>query len=598
MQKKLAKGIRWNLNDLYSGTDDPRIEKDLAMAETLALEFEKKCRPFFHDTAPLTAGQIAGLLSAYKEIVTCLTRPGCFAQLVFAEQTNRPGIGAFIQKIRVRITEIENHILFWDVEWNRLDDAKVETLVNDPLLQKDRHYLLKLRAYRPFTLAEKEEKIMSMKANTSSSAFSRLFDEVVNQIPFYVTKGKQRVKKTEGEILALLHSANRPERKMAARSLAEGLEKETHLLAYIFNMILADRRTSLQIRGYAHPMDPMNLANEITLPMVRHLVTSVKRAYPLAQRYYRLKKKLLGLRELYDYDRYAPAGKDRTQIPFRDCQKITVEGYRDFSPDAARIVEQFFTQRWIDAEIRDGKQGGGFCMETTPDLHPYILVNYTGSIRDVMTVAHECGHGLHQYLARQAGILESHAPLTLAETASVFGEMIIFEKLLKDEKSARKKLALLCGKIDDNFATVFRQIVLTDFELKTHEAGLKDGELSSERVSDLWIEANRELYGQSVKLTPEYRHGWKYIPHFIHSPFYCYAYSFAQLFVLTLFQKYKTNPSSFVPRYFEMLSLGGSRRPEALAELMGLDLQDPNFWQSGIQILEDLVVQAENLYQK
>ncbi len=259
-------------------------------------------------------------------------------------------------------------------------------------------------------------------------------------------------------------------------------------------------------------------------------------------------------------------------------------------------MEQFFSKRWIDAEVRPGKQGGGFCAQTIPELHPYILVNYTGNLRDVMTVAHELGHGLHQVLAaKKVGILESEAPLTLAETASVFGEMLIFEDLLEKEKNPKRRLALLAGKIDDHFATVFRQIAMTDFELRSHEAGLAEGELASEKLSDLWIEANAEFYKDSVGLTPGYRHGWKYIPHFVHSPFYCYAYAFAQLFVLTLFRQYKENKNDFVPKYLEMLSCGGSKKPAQLAAILGLDIAHPSFWRSGLALLEEWVQEAEQL---
>ncbi|MBI2094609.1 MAG: hypothetical protein HYT89_00375 [Candidatus Omnitrophica bacterium] len=364
------------------------------------------------------------------------------------------------------------------------------------------------------------------------------------------------------------------------------------------NMVLADHRLSLEIRRYRHPMEPRNLANEIDLESVLHLIESVKSAYPVVRRFYRLKAKLLGLKKLSDYDRYAPVGGIQAGIDFKTCRRIVLEGYREFSPRAAEIAGEFFDKRWIDAQIRPGKQGGGFCCQTTPDLHPYILVNYTGSLRDVMTVAHELGHGLHQSLARRAGILESDAPLTMAETASVFGEILIFEKLFEGEKNPQKRLGLICGKIDDNFATVFRQIAMTDFELAAHQAGLAGGELSSRTLENLWMKTSAEMVGDSVTLTEHYRHGWKYIPHFIHTPFYCYAYAFAQLFVLCLYQKYKADKSAFVGRYFEMLSLGGSRRPDELAALVGLDIRQKEFWQAGISFLETLVGQAERLASK
>ncbi len=590
-----AKGITWNLNDLYASAQDAKIENDLTSADLKSIEFEKKYKPLFEKPAQLSSHHLANLLNDYKAIVTLMRKPMIYAHLSFAEKTNAPGVGAFLQKIQTKLTDIQAHLLFWEISWSKLDEKAAEKLMNEPALKNDLHLLGQIRKYSPHTLNEGEEKIMAVKDNTGGSAFSRLFDEIMNNIPFYIEADGKRVKKTEGEILNLLHSTDRSERKEASQSLAEGLKDHTHILTYIYNMILADHRSSLKIRKYKHPMDSRNLANEIELETVQRMTQNVKRAYPVAARYYKLKQKLLGLNELYDYDRYAPIDTEKETIDFNQCKEIVLSGYDAFSEEVGKVVEQFFDKRWIDAEIREGKQGGGFCAETTPDLHPYILVNYTGSMRDVMTVAHELGHGLHQFLARRAGILESSAPLTMAETASVFGEMLIFETILSREKDRKKKLSLICGKIDDNFSTVFRQICLTDFELLSHETGMKEGELSSDQLSHFWIKANSEFYGDSVVLTDEYRHSWKYIPHFVHTPFYCYAYAFAQLFVLSLFQKYKSNQASFVPNYLEMLALGGSRKPEELAQMVGLDLTDSNFWNSGIKILDDWVKQAEEL---
>jgi len=593
----LAKGVTWNLKDLYASPDDPKIQTDLKSVESKSIAFEKKYKPLFEKTDQNFP--IAALLTDYKDIAMLMTRLGVFSHLAFAEQTNAPGIGAFMQKIRVALTDIQSHLLFFDVCWSRLDEKTAQKLMSSPQVGPDIHFLEKMRMFAPYTLGESEEKIMAIKSNTSGPAFSRLFDEIMNNIPFYIEENGKKVKKSEAEVLSLFHSKNREERKHASGSLAEGLSANTHVLTYIYNMILADHRSSMKIRGYTHPMDSMNLSNEISLETVTNLIKSVKKAYPIAHRYYNLKKKLLGLNELYDHDRYAPVDINESKIGFDQCREIVLSGYYEFSEEAGKIAEQFFVKRWIDAEIRSGKQGGGFCAQTTPDLHPYILVNYTGSARDVMTVAHELGHGLHQYLAgRRVGILQSDAPLTMAETASVFGEMLIFEKILSSETDSKKRLALLCGKIDDNFATVYRQICMTDFELMSHEAGLTQGEISSDKFSDFWIKANSEFYGKSVILTENYRHGWKYIPHFIHSPFYCYAYSFAQIFVLTLFQKYKQDKKSFIPKYLEMLSLGGSKKPEDIAAIAGLNLRDPGFFDTGIKLLDKLVTQAEELSEK
>lgn len=591
----MAKDIKWNLADLYSSLTDPAIQKDLEIAQKKADQFEAKYKPIFDRPTELSASHLESLLSEYKDIVSLMRKLGVYAQLSFSEKTNAPGAGAFLQKIQVTLTDINAHLLFWEVCWSKLDPKTAEPLLHAAELASERHYLDQVRKYGPYTLKENEEKIMAVKDNTSGGAFSRLFDEIMNSIKFEIEINGKRVTKTEGEVLSFLHSPSREERQKASESLATGLEANTHILTYIYNMILADSRGNMKIRGYKHPMDQRNLANETNLETILTLVQSVKKSYKIAERYYTLKRKLLGLSELYDYDRYAPIDSTREQIDFATCKEIVLKGYYEFSPKAGEITEQFFDKKWIDAEIREGKQGGGFCCDTTPDLHPYILVNYTGSTRDVMTVAHELGHGLHQYLARRAGVLESSAPLTMAETASVFGEMLIFDQLLSSEKDPLKQLSLICGKIDDNFSTVFRQITLTDFELKAHLRGLTDGELSSDLLSDFWMEVNSEFYGKSVILTDRYRHGWKYIPHFVHTPFYCYAYAFAQLVVLALYQKYKENKSSFIPSYLEMLSLGGSKKPEDLTSLLGLDISKPDFWQLGIEILDKLVARAEEL---
>ncbi|MBI3316346.1 MAG: M3 family oligoendopeptidase [Candidatus Omnitrophica bacterium] len=598
MSGHLAQGIRWDLSDLYTSIQDPKIASDLKEAEVMALDLESRYKPRFEKADGSLSSWMPVFLKDYKTLVTLMTRLGVFAHLSFAAETHDPALGAFLQKIQVALTDIQTHLLFFEVRWNKLDKTLAEQCLADPALSADRHFLEKLRCYTDHTLSEGEEKIMAVKANTSSQAFARLFDEVVNRIPFFIEQNGKKTKKTEGEILALLHSPERLLRKTASESLAEGLKNNTHLLTYIFNMILADHRDSLKLRHFKHPMDAMNLSNEIDLESVRDLIAAVKEAYPLAARYYRLKRGLLGLDKLYDYDRYAALPGKEEALDFKKCRDIILAGYYGFSGEAGKIAERFFTERWIDAEVREGKQGGGFCCQTTPDLHPYILVNYTGTVRDVMTVAHELGHGLHQVLSQKAGILESSAPLTMAETASVFGEMLIFDQLFDNEKDPGNRLALLCGKIDDNFSTVFRQVAMTDFELSAHESGLKEGELSSEVISDLWMRANAAMYGDSVTLTENYRHGWKYIPHFIHSPFYCYAYAFAQLFVLSLYAEYRKNKTAFVPRYLEMLSLGGSKKPGEIAAVGGIDIHRPGFWRSGLQFLEEMVARAETLASK
>lgn len=596
MAANTASGVRWNLTEFYASTTDPAIQKDLQETSLQAQAFQEKYKPLLENiNAANAAGfPLTDLMNDYEQMLLKVTRLAVYSHLLFAEQTDSPERGAFMQKIQTALTDIQSRTLFFSTLWNRLDESVVQQVLSDPRTEKYRHFLENMRIYAPYTLNESEERILALKSNTSGRAFARLFDEVVNSINFRYVSGTTVKEMNESEILALLHSPKREERKAASESLAEGLAANTHLLCYIFNMTLADHRTGMQIRGYQHPMEPRNLANEASMAQIKSLIEAVKNAYPVAQRYYKLKQRLMKLDNFYDYDRYAPLKQTPAEISFKECQSIVLGGYYAFSEKAGKIAEKFFLNKWIDAELRSGKQGGGFCCSTTPDMHPFVLVNYTGSLRDVLTVAHEIGHGLHQYLSSErVGILEAHAPLTLAETASVFGEMLIFDSLISKCNDRGQKLDLICGKIDDNFATVFRQIAMTDFELKAHDAYAREGELSEAAINDIWMEANRDFYGDSVTLSDSYRHGWKYIPHFIHTPFYCYAYAFAQLFVLTLYQKYKEDSGAFVDKYLELLSLGGSKKPAQLAALMGLDIEDRSFWDSGIRLLDDLVSQAE-----
>ncbi len=606
MSKSSAEGIRWDLSDLYRSIDDPKLEADLKLAKQKAQSFESRFKSIFEDAAN---GKISGkkleiglnlseILNAYIEISELAARPLVYASLLFSSDTKKPEHGAFIQKMRTEATEIRSHCLFWEIYWGRLDQATVDNLLSKPSVEAHQHFLKKLRSFAPHLLGEAEEKVIDIKENTGGRAFSRLFDEVINSIPFYVKTDGKTEEKTESEALAMLHHGDREIRKEGHRSLTEGFKQNARMLTYIFNMILEDHRASGKLRKYSHPMAGRNLDNEISLATVENLIASTKAAYPTVERYYNLKKKLLELDVLYDYDRYAPLSEKDPHCEYQRGREIVRTAYHQFHPDVGRIIDQFFTKKWIDAELRPGKHGGAFSCATLPNLHPYILTNYADRARDVMTLAHELGHGVHQYLSRSVGILESDAPLTLAECASVFGEMLVFDKWIDQEKDEEVKLGLLCGKIEDCFATVFRQVVMTDFELKIHTAIAEKGELTTDQFSDLWMEANRPMHGKAVKLTAEYRYWWMYIPHFIHTPFYCYAYAFAQLLVLAMYEKFKQDRERFVPGYLKLLSLGGSKTPEELCDLVGIDIKDPGFWNLGLSLVTKLVDRAEQLAAK
>ncbi|MFC1482924.1 M3 family oligoendopeptidase [Candidatus Margulisiibacteriota bacterium] len=604
MKKKVvlyqAHKIQWDLSDLYSSIRDKKITTDISRARKKAQLFQKKYKPLLSKNISLSHLKkiIPSIIKDYVIIVTITTKLIVHAQLVFEAQTNKHEHGAFLQNIQQIVTDIQNHLVFWEVAWTKLDEKIVRKIYLLPSIKKYTHYLQHLRLYAKHTLSEKEEQIMSLKANTGSRAFSRLFDEVFGKMKFTIKEKNKTIEKSEEEILSMLYSPKRPVRKRAQESLTKGLLNQQHVITYIFNILLEDHRITDDIRHFKHHMDSRNLSNEISQEMVSNLRSTVKAFYPLVEKFYMLKKKLLKYDTLYDYDRYAPVFPSQKKYAWNECREIIEKGYDHFDTDIGDIVRLFYDKKWIDAELRDGKRSGAFSCNTTPDLHPYILVNYTGQIRDVMILAHELGHGIHQYLARDIGILESDAPLTLAETASVFGEMIIFDQLIKKEKSVKIRLGMLCNKIQDIFATVFRQIVMTEFEDSVHTARKKEGELTNDRYSELWIQVNSPMHGRAVTLTENYRYWWMYIPHFIHSPFYCYAYSFAQLLVLSLYQLYKKDTKGFVPKFKKILSLGGSEKPEKICGYAGLDIKKKDFWKEGLRLIEGMVGEVEKLVRK
>lgn len=589
-----SEGVKWDLGDLYSGLDDPRIVKDTENLLKRAKSYEKKYR------GKINSGSLtpAKLKIAVKEIEAITEQIGkllSYAYLVFAADTSTPEHGAFLQKIQETATMARKHLLFFEIEWVSLSDRKVNALLKSPSLARYRHFLLRERRYRPHRLSEAEEMIMDEKANTGGRAFRRLFDELLNNISFKVRLNGRTAALSETETLALLYDPERKSRKAAAKGLTKGLVDNSHVLTYIFNTLVYDHATNDRLRSFGYPMDSRHLDNEIDKETVGSLITSCEKNYDMVESYYNLKKKLLGLSRFYDYDRYAPIYPESKTIRYKTAKRIIIDSFGEFSPEMSGIAEQFFDKSWIDAETRNGKRGGAFSHGTVPSAHPYVFINYTGRMRDVMTLAHELGHGVHQYLSRKQGYFESDTPLTTAETASVFAEMLVFHKLMESEKDPKIKLSLICGKLEDIFATVFRQVVLTRFEEKLHIARREEGELTTGRINELWTGANKPMYGSSVVLTEDYANWWMYIPHFIHSPFYCYAYSFGELLVLALYNKYINEGSAFVPKYIGLLSSGGSDAPEKLLKRVGVDISDPGFWQGGLELLREMLGEAFSL---
>lgn len=591
-----AKGISWNLNDLYASIDDPQLTKDMESALQRARTFSQKYRGKLD--AGLSAITLAEAMGELETLSELLDKPIIYAQLVHSAKTDEPRHGALLSKTREARTEANQHLIFFDLEWVTLNDAHAEQLLKDERLGRWKHYLEVKRLLKPHFLTEPEEKLLEEKNNTGRAAFVRLFDETVAGMSFTFSLNGKSESMTLQQILARLYDPQQEVRRAAAEGITAGLQGNSKLITYVFNTLLQDHQTDTRLRRFTSPMQSRNLANEISQQSVDALMAAAEKHQGMVARYYRLKAKLLELKQLHDYDRYAPLGSDLPSCDWNEARQIVEESYTAFSPEGGKIIREFFTKSWIDAEPRTGKRGGAFSASTVPSAHPYILMSFTDKLRDVMTLAHELGHGLHQYLSRQVGYLQCDTPLTTAETASVFGEMLTFRRLMEKYQEPRIRLALLCSKIEDAFATVFRQVVLTRFEQKAHAARQQEGELTTERINTLWMEANQPMHGDAVQLGDGYAWWWLYIGHFVHVPFYCYAYAFGELLVLALYEQYRRQGSDFVPKYLEMLSAGGSISPPQLVGRLQIDINEPAFWDQGLSLLNEMVSEAERLSQQ
>jgi oligoendopeptidase F len=587
--------VAWELSDLYSGPDDPRIELDLNEAQRRAEAFAARYR----GTVAVPGGPVpqwmAAALEELEAILEQADRPAVYAGLLHAADARPAPHGALVAKTQEQGSAIRNLLVFFDLEWIGLDDAAAQRIIEAPACARYRHHLSSMRRYRPHTLSEPEEQLLEETANTGRRAFHRLFDETLSAMTFAVEIDGVRQSLNESGVLALLHDGRREVRQHAARALTDGLRQHERLLTFVFNVIAQDHAQIDRVRRFADPMASRHLANEIDALTVDALLTACERHADVVTAYYDLKRRLLGLEALYDYDRYAPLPADDALIAWPRAREVVLEAYGEFAPAMRDIAARFFTGRWIDAEVREGKRGGAFSSSAVPSVHPYVLLNYLGHSRDVMTLAHELGHGVHQYLARPRGYLQADTALTMAETASVFGEMLVFERLRREQHTPRARLALLCSFIEDVFGTVFRQIALTRFEQRLHAGRRREGELSSERLAEYWIEVNAALYGDSVVLTDDYRWWWAYIPHFIHSPFYCYAYGFGELLVLALYELYREKGAAFVAQYLDLLAAGGSEAPGVLLQRLDIDVHDAAFWERGLGVIRRLVDEATAL---
>jgi len=583
-----AEEITWDLSDLYASIDDPELENDKEKVRNLAKDFSDKYKGRVSD---LTAEEHAESLNEYEEIAQLAGKIGSYAQLKWSTNTEDPALGKLLQEARELGSEISQTLVFYSVEWLKVGDEEANKLIENPVLGKWKHYLETSRLYKPHTLSEEAEQVMSAKSVTSRSAWNRYFDETLGAARFDLD-GESL---TEQQVLSKLHSPDRDLRKRAHQSLTSTFQDHSRTLTFVFNTILSDKQTNDKLRGYDSWISSRNLANEIDQSTVDSLINSVTGKYDLVQRYYRLKKELLGYDKLYDYDRYAPLASTRKQVSWEEARENVLEAYGDFHPDMKKIAGEFFSKRWIDAAIKPGKRGGAYSASTVTSVHPYVFMNYDGQLRDVQTLAHELGHGVHQYLSRKQGELQSSTPLTTAETASVFGEMLVFNRLMDSLDDPKEQLALLTSKIDDTIATVFRQISMNRFEDKIHTARRTEGEQTTGQFSELWYETQHALYGDSVEITDEYNLWWCYIPHFLHTPGYVYAYAFGELLVLALYDAYRSGQEDFSDQYIKLLEAGGSDWPHNIVSKMGIDIRDESFWNRGLTLFEEMIERAEKL---
>jgi oligoendopeptidase F len=584
----------WDLSALYSGLDDPAIKRDLDRtdADCLAFEVAYKGKLAALAAAPQGGSALGEAVRRYEAISDRMGRLGSYAVLIHEGDTVDPARTKFYGDMQERMTAASTHLLFFELELNRIDDAQLEAALADAALGHYRPWLEDVRRYRPYQLEDRVEQLFHEKSMTAYTAWNRQFDATIANLRFKVSGKTLAIEPT----LNFLQDRDGEKRKGAALALAHTFKDNVAQFALILNTLAKDKEISDRWRGFADIADERHLSNRVEREVVDALVAAVRAAYPqLSHRYYALKAKWFGKKRLPQWDRNAPLPQAVTRtIGWAEAKDTVLTAYGAFSPKMATIAERFFAERWIDAPVRPGKAPGAFSHSTTPSAHPFVLLNYQGKPRDVMTLAHELGHGVHQVLAAPNGALMAPTPLTLAETASVFGEMLTFKKLLAGTRDGKERKAMLAAKVEDMINTVVRQIAFYTFERAVHTER-KSGELTAERIGELWLDVQRESLGPAIELKPGYETFWVYIPHFIHTPFYVYAYAFGDCLVNSLYAVYEHASDGFVERYLAMLSAGGTKPYAELLAPFGLNARDPTFWQGGLGVIERMISELESL---
>jgi oligoendopeptidase F len=579
----------WDLSDLYPGRDSEALTRDLT---ALAEEAEAFRERYEGRLNTLSGAELGAAAEAYERLQEKIGRIMSYASLVHAGNLSDPEIGRFYQTMQERTNAVSTVLLFFTLEINRLEEADLDAKLRDPVLARYRPWLRDTRAFRPHQLSDEIEKLLHEKYVAGRAAWTRLFDETIAELRFPF-RGREL---TEPEALDLLSDRDPEVRREAAHTIGEVLGKNTRTFALITNTLAKDKEIEDRWRRFPRPISPRNLANFVEDEVVDALIAAVRGSYPrLSHRYYKLKARWFGVEELPFWDRNAPLPEEEERtISWSEAEETVLKAYGAFSPEMAAVGGRFFAGRWIDAPLRPGKASGAFAHPTVPSAHPYLLLNYQGKTRDVMTLAHELGHGVHQLLANRQGYLMAETPLTLAETASVFGEMLTFRALLARETDPPRRKIMLAGKVEDMLNTVVRQIAFVTFEQKVHEER-RAAELTPDKLGEIWLDVQRESLGPALRVDGLYRHYWSYIPHFIHTPFYVYAYAFGDCLVNSLYAVYEDAHQGFAERYLEMLRAGGTMRHRELLAPFGLDAADPSFWSKGLSIIAGFIDELERL---
>lgn len=586
-----AEEVIWDLSVYYQGLDDPAVLQDMTALQARADAFSQCYRGRI---GSVSGAELANALRELEGIYDRHSALGNFIFLNFATDTTNPKIGALLQKSTEEDAALQQKLVFFSLEWNALEDETATQLMDDPAVAGFRHFLEAMRRYKPYQLSEVEEKLLMETGVTGGRAWERLFTQIFGalRIPY------------EGDLVNMMQvmskvqDNDRETRQKAAEAITGALREKTMELTYIFNVLAADKAADDARRHYPTWLSDRNLSNKADDASVDALIEAVTANYDLVARHYRLKRALLGYDELTDYDRYAPleTGGESRDYSWQEAREIVQSAYDAFSPEAGSVVRRFFDENWIHAPVMPSKRGGAFASPGGPSAHPFVLVNFTGKDRDVMTLAHELGHGLHMHLmAQKQSLLNCGLPLTVAEMASVFGEMLTFEDMIAKQNDPKVRLKMLANKIEDTFSTVFRQISLNRFEHGLHTARREEGELTTERISEIWMDSQRAMYGDSVTMTEGYGLWWSYIPHFIQSPGYVYAYAFGNLLVLALFNLYRERGADFIPQYMDVLASGDSDYPVNILGKIGINLNDPAFWAEGIEAIREMIEEEERL---